>query len=112
MQLRPKQAVAPLTSEDFDGDGAVSFFDFFNPASGFGSGDPILDLDRDDGWSGQRAYAPRRRAPSERVRAVSGRRAADLCATSAVSIPPPCWARRTVCCRWRTKPVICVWRIT
>ena len=46
-RLRPNQAVVPLTSEDFDGDGAVSFSDFFILANGFGSGDPILDLDRD-----------------------------------------------------------------
>ena len=47
VRLRPNQAVVPLTSEDFDGDGAVSFSDFFILANGFGSGDPILDLDRD-----------------------------------------------------------------
>ena len=47
VRLRPNQAVVPLISEDFDGDGAVSFSDFFILASGFGSGDPILDLDRD-----------------------------------------------------------------
>ena len=47
VRLRPNQAAVPLTSEDFDGDGAVSFSDFFILANGFGSGDPILDLDRD-----------------------------------------------------------------
>ena len=47
VDLRPNQAAVPLTSEDFDGDGAVSFSDFFILANGFGSGDPILDLDRD-----------------------------------------------------------------
>jgi phosphodiesterase/alkaline phosphatase D-like protein len=47
VRLRPNQASVPLTSEDFDGDGAVSFSDFFILANGFGSGDPILDLDRD-----------------------------------------------------------------
>ncbi len=47
VRLRPNQAVVPLISEDFDGDGAVSFSDFFILANGFGSGDPILDLDRD-----------------------------------------------------------------
>ncbi len=47
VRLRPNQAVVPLTSEDFDGDGAVSFSDFFILANGFGSSDPILDLDRD-----------------------------------------------------------------
>jgi PKD repeat protein len=46
VRLRPNQASIPLTSEDFDGDGAVSFSDFFILANGFGSGDPILDLDR------------------------------------------------------------------
>lgn len=40
MRLRPNQAIAPLTSEDFDGDGAVSSTDFFILANGFGSGDP------------------------------------------------------------------------
>ena len=47
VRLRPNQASVPLTSEDFDGDGAVSFSDFFILANGFGSSDPILDLDRD-----------------------------------------------------------------
>ena len=47
VRLRPNQAVVPLTSEDFDGDGTVSFSDFFILANGFGSGDPVLDLDRD-----------------------------------------------------------------
>ena len=47
VRLRPNQASAPLTSEDFNGDGTVSFGDFFILANGFGSSDPILDLDRD-----------------------------------------------------------------
>ena len=48
MRLRPSQATVPaLASRDFNGDGNVSFADFFIFASGFGSTDPNLDLDRD-----------------------------------------------------------------
>ena len=47
MRLRPNQASAPLSSNDFNGDGNVSFQDFFILASGFGSADPVLDLDQD-----------------------------------------------------------------
>ena len=48
VRLRPRQATTPaLTSRDFNGDGTVSFADFFIFASGFGSTDANLDLDRD-----------------------------------------------------------------
>lgn len=47
VRLRPNQASVALTFEDFNGDGRVSFGDFFILANGFGSADPILDLDRD-----------------------------------------------------------------
>ncbi len=47
LRLRPRQATVPaLASRDFNGDGNVSFADFFIFASGFGSADPTLDLDR------------------------------------------------------------------
>ena len=44
--LRPRNAQPALTSEDFDGDGVVGFVDFFLFASGYGSTDAVLDLDR------------------------------------------------------------------
>ena len=44
--LKPRNAQPALTSEDFDGDGVVGFSDFFLFASGYGSTDAVLDLDR------------------------------------------------------------------
>ncbi|HIG53390.1 MAG TPA: hypothetical protein EYQ18_05275, partial [Candidatus Handelsmanbacteria bacterium] len=44
--LQPRNAQPALTSEDFDGDGVVGFADFFLFASGYGSTDAVLDLDR------------------------------------------------------------------
>jgi hypothetical protein len=45
VQLQPDQAEALIASDDFDGDGAVSFGDFFFLAHGFGGANPVLDLD-------------------------------------------------------------------
>ena len=45
VQLVPAEAEQPVLSEDFDGDGAVGFGDFFLFADGFGGSDPTLDLD-------------------------------------------------------------------
>ena len=47
VMLLPREAVAPAMAEDFDGDGEVSFGDFFLFADGFGSANLALDLDGD-----------------------------------------------------------------
>ena len=46
VSLRPSEAIPSTQSEDFDGDGLVGMRDFFILASGFGSVDPMLDLDQ------------------------------------------------------------------
>jgi hypothetical protein len=45
VQLRPSSAAALLATDDLDGDGAVSFADFFVLANGLGGANPLLDLD-------------------------------------------------------------------
>ena len=51
--LSPRNAQPALTNEDFDGDGVVGFGDFFLFASGYGSGDAVLDLDRGGAVDGE-----------------------------------------------------------
>jgi phosphodiesterase/alkaline phosphatase D-like protein len=47
VMLLPRDAIVPAMAEDFDGDGEVSFGDFFLFADGFGSANPAFDLDGD-----------------------------------------------------------------